>query len=224
MKNIDNEKQYIVLGLGVFGSTIAKTLTNYNCEVIAVDRDIECVQRLADVVTQAVRGDITNKQLLKSAGAADCDVAIVAVGSHLEDSIMAIIILKELGVPYVLAKAKNKQYKEILLKVGADKVVRPEKEMGVVAAKGLLNRNIIDMVDLDSEYSVVEIQTPEAWVGSTLVEIDVRNKYGVNVLGIRHTDGNLDVTPNPEYVLEKGDHMLVISDITKFSKFDFMKK
>lgn len=216
------DKQYIVLGLGVFGSTVAKTLSKYNCEVIAIDKDIDCVQRVADSVTQSLKGDITSLELLKNAGAQDCDVAVVAVGSHLEESIMAVLNLKELGVPYILAKAKNKKYKQILEKVGADKVVRPEKEMGVVAAKGLLNKNIVDMVDLDSEYSVMEIRTPRKWLDKTLIEIDVRNKFGINIMGIRHNDGKLDVTPSPEYCLQADDHLLVISDLKDVSDFDFL--
>lgn len=216
-----NSRQYIVLGLGVFGSTVAKTLSKYNCEVIAIDRDINCVQRIADVVTQSIKGDVTNIDILRNAGAEDCDVAIVAIGSHLEEAIMAVLNLKQLGVPYVLAKAKNKKYKEILEKIGADKVVRPEKEMGVVAAKGVLNRNVIDMVDLDNEYSVVEILVPSKWVGQSLVEIDVRTKYGVNVLGIRHNTGKLDITVDPEYKLQADDHLLIVSDINEVSELEF---
>lgn len=218
------EKQYAVLGLGVFGSTIAKTLSKFNCEVIAIDLDMECVQRLADIVTQSVRGDITDINVLRNANVGDCDVAIVAVGSHLEQSIMAVMNLKELGVPIVVAKAKNKTYKQILEKIGADKVVRPEKEMGVVTAKGLLNLNIIDMVDLDDDYSVMEINVPDRWIGQTLREIDVRNRFGVNIMGIRYENNMLDVNPSPEYKLEKDNHLLIISDLSRFNKLDFLGK
>lgn len=221
MKKTSN-RQYIVLGLGVFGSTVAQTLSKYNCEVIAIDKDIECVQRIADVVTQSVKGDITNLELLRSAGAEDCDVGIVAVGSHLEESIMAVLNLKELGVPFILAKAKNGQYKQILEKVGADKVVRPEKEMGVIAAKGVLNSNVVDMVDLDSNYSVMEIKAPVSWINKSLIDIDVRNKYGINILGIRHSDGHLDIIPDPNYEIVKDDRLLVVSDINAVSEFDFL--
>lgn len=217
------DKQYIVLGLGVFGSTVAKTLSKYNCEVIAVDQDIECVQRVAEEVTQAVRGDITSIDLLQAAGAADCDVAIVAVGSHLEDAIMAILNLKELGVPYIVAKAKNKRYLEILRKVGADKVFRPEKEMGVMAAKGLLNLSIIDMVDLDDKHSVVEIQVPDKWIGRNLAELDLRHKYQINVLGIRYSDNQLDVAPDAEYHLDAADHLLIISDVDTIQRLEELK-
>ena len=142
------DKQYAVLGLGIFGSTVAKTLSAYNYEVVAVDADLKCVERMADIVTQAVQCDITDKEELRAAGVGDCDIAIVGPGSHLEATVMAIINLKELGVPYIIAKAKNKRYMQIFSKVGADRVVRPEKEMGVVVAKSLLSNSIIDMIDI----------------------------------------------------------------------------
>lgn len=218
------EKQYAVLGLGVFGSTIAKTLSQFNCEVIAIDLDMDCVQRLADVVTQSIRGDITDINVLRNANVGDCDVAIVAVGSHLEQSIMAVMNLKELGVPIVVAKAKNKVYKQILEKIGADKVVRPEKEMGVVTAKGLLNRNIIEMVDLDDKYSVMEVNIPSHWIGKTMSELDVRNRYGINIMGIRYEDQSLEVNPSPEYKLQQKDHLFIISDLARFNKLGFLEK
>ena len=162
MKKISN-RQYVVLGLGIFGSTVAKTLSSYNCEVIALDNDEKCVDRMADIVTQSMMCDITDINQLREAGVQDCDIAIVSMGSHLEESVMGIINLKELGVPYIVAKAKNKRYMQIFTELGANKVVRPEKEMGEQVAKGVLGKNIIDVVDLDKEYSIVEIPTPPQW-------------------------------------------------------------
>ncbi|MFV0382047.1 MAG: potassium channel family protein [Breznakia sp.] len=216
-----NELQYAILGLGVFGSTIAKTLSSYDCEVIAIDRESDCVHRLADIVTLGVRGDITDINVLRNAGVADCDVAIIAVGTHLEESLMAVLNAKELGVPKIIAKAKNKRYKEILLRVGADKVVRPEKEMGVVTAKSLLNKNIVEMIDLDKEYSVAEILAPSEWVGKTLQELDVRSRLEINVVGVRYCDGRLDVTPNPFAPIDAQDHIVVIAHSSKFDELDF---
>ena len=137
MKKISN-RQYVVLGLGIFGSTVAKTLSSYNCEVIALDNDEKCVDRMADIVTQSMMCDITDINQLREAGVQDCDIAIVSMGSHLEESVMGIINLKELGVPYIVAKAKNKRYMQIFTELGANKVVRPEKEMGEQVAKGVL--------------------------------------------------------------------------------------
>lgn len=218
-----NELQYAVLGLGIFGSTVAKTLSKYDCEVTAIDKDMECVERLVDVVTQSIQGDITDFNLLRNAGIAECDIAIVAVGTHLEESILCILHLKELGVPYVIAKAKNKSYGQILTKIGADKIVRPEREIGAMVAKGLLNKNIIDMVDIDDEYSVLEIQTPKAWIGKTLVDINVRKKYGVNILGIRGANGKLEVAASPNIPLLESDHLLIIAEEKKINKLRILE-
>ncbi|MEF9920605.1 MAG: TrkA family potassium uptake protein [Erysipelotrichaceae bacterium] len=218
-------QQFVVLGLGVFGSTVAKTLSEYNCEVLAIDRDIKCVDRVAEFVTQAVQSDITDKEQLRAAGAGECDIAIVGTGSHLEESVMAIINLKELGVPYIIAKAKNKRYMQIFSRVGADRVIRPEKEIGEQVAKSILSNNIVDMIDIDEEYSIMEVKAPGKWVGRTLKDLDARNKYGINVLGIRkQSDLHLSISPDADYIIEADDHMMVIADVKTFEKFDFLKK
>ncbi|MEF9962238.1 MAG: TrkA family potassium uptake protein [Erysipelotrichaceae bacterium] len=218
-------QQFVVLGLGVFGSTVAKTLSEYNCEVLAIDRDIKCVDRVAEFVTQAVQSDITDKEQLRAAGAGECDIAIVGTGSHLEESVMAIINLKELGVPYIIAKAKNKRYMQIFSRVGADRVIRPEKEIGEQVAKSILSNNIVDMIDIDEEYSIMEVKAPGKWVGRSLKALDARNKYGINVLGIRkQSDLHLSISPDADYIIEADDHMMVIADVKTFEKFDFLKK
>lgn len=222
MKKV-KEMQYAVLGLGIFGSTVAKTLSEYGCDVIAMDQDLECVNRLSDMVSQAIQGDITNIESLKEAGIEDCDVAIVATSSHLEETIMSVFALKELKVPYVVVKAKNKVHMEILTKIGADKIVRPEKEMGERVAKGLLSRNIIEMVDIDSDYSIVEILAPKNWIGKTLRSLDARAKYGINVLGIRKTDdAKLSVSPSADYEICGEDHLLVIAETAIFENSDYL--
>lgn len=219
------QKQYAVLGLGIFGSTIAKTLSEYNCEVIALDKEVTCVDRASEFVTQAVLADFTDIEQLRAIGIGDCDVAVVASGSRLEESIMAIMNLKELGVPFVLAKAKNKTYMHILTKIGADKVVRPEKEMGERVAKSLLSRNVIDMIDIDDEYSVIEVVAPLRWVGKSLKTLELRVNYGINVLGIRkRPHERLSISPSAEYVIEASDQLLVIADTAMFEKFEYLGK
>lgn len=219
------QKQYAVLGLGIFGSSIAKTLSEFNCEVIALDKEISCVDRASEFVTQAVLADFTDIEQLRAIGVGDCDVAVVATGLRLEESIMAIMNLKELGVPYVLAKAKNKTYMHILLKIGADKVVRPEKEMGERVAKSMLSRNVIDMIDIDDDYSVVEIVAPDRWVGKTLKALELRANYGINVLGIRkRPHERLSISPSAEYIIEKSDQLLVIADTDVFEKYEYLGK
>jgi trk system potassium uptake protein TrkA len=219
------QKIYAVLGLGIFGSTIAKTLSEFNYDVIALDKDISCVDRASEFVTEAVQVDFTDIEQLRAIGVGDVDVAVVATGARLEESIMAIMNLRELGVPYILAKAKNKTYREILLKIGADKVVRPEKEMGERVAKQLLSRNVVDMIDIDDNYSIVEMIPPRKWVGSSLKTLDLRNHYGINVLGIRKAQGaRLSISPGPDYVIEETDQLLVIADTAVFERFEYLGK
>lgn len=219
------QKTYAILGLGIFGSTIAKTLSEYNCEVIGIDKDITCVERVSEFATQAVQADFTDIDQLRAIGVEDADVAVVATGSRLEESIMAILNLKELGVPYILAKAKNKMYMQILLKIGADKVVRPEKEMGERVAKTLLSRNVIEMVDIDDEYSIMELHAPRNWVGKALIDLELRTKYGVNILGIRkHPGESLKISPAADYIIEADDQLLVIVQNDEFEKFEYLGK
>ena len=196
-------KQYAVLGLGVFGSSVAKTLSLYDCEVLALDVDIKCVNRIADIVTQAMQCDITDLDQLRSSGVGDCDVAIVGMGNHLEETVLAIINLKELGVPYIVAKAKNKRYMQIFTTVGADRIVRPEKEMGKQVAKSLLSNNIVEI----------------------LRELDARRRFGINVLGIRRPqDQKLSLAPDADYIIDACDHLVIIADGNTIAGLDELNK
>lgn len=220
-----NSKQYAVLGLGIFGSTVATTLAEYGCEVIAVDQDESCVERVADEVTKAVVANVTDQEELRAIGIEDIDVAIVAIGTHLEEAVLATMNLKELGVPYVIAKAKNKQFMKILEKVGANKVIRAEKDMGLKVAKRLLRKSIVDLVELDEDYSVVEIKAPLDWVGKNFIDLNIRRVYNMNIIGIKHGDeDHLSLDVAPEYVIQNGDHFLVIGKTKELERFDYMTK
>lgn len=219
------DKQYAVLGLGVFGSTVATTLAEYGCEVLAIDKDITCVERIASEVTKAVVADVTDREELAELGLEDFDVAIVAIGNHLEEGVLATMILKEMGVPYVIAKAKNKQFMQILEKIGADKVVRAEKDMGIRTAKKLLRRNIVDLVELDEEYSIIEIKAPASWYGKTLQTLNVRSVYHMNVLGVRTFENEkLSLNVGPDYLVQQEDRFLVIAGTDEIEKFDYLMK
>lgn len=216
-------KQIVVLGLGVFGSTITKTLSQYGCEVVAVDKCPECVQRVSEFATKAVIGDITDKQFLVDLGLEEFDVGIVAISNHLEESLLGVLNLKEIGIPYIIAKAKNKTFKAILEKIGADRIIRPEKEMGERVARTLLRKNITDLVELDENYSLVEMKVPQAWVGHTLSSLDLRKKYGINILGQRDMETQkIELSVNPEYVLRMNDHFLMVAETEKIERFDYL--
>lgn len=216
-------RQYVVLGLGVFGSTIAKTLSEFGCEVLAIDKNPECVQRVADFVTKAVIGDITDQQFLVDLGVQEFDVGIVAIGNHLEESLLGVLNLKELGVPYIISKAKNKRFKEVLEKIGADRVIRPEKEMGEKVARSLLRKNITDLIEIDENYSVVEMKVPQAWVGHSLAGLDLRKNYGINILGKRQSGTRkLELAVDPQYLIQIDDHFLMIAETEKIEKMDYL--
>lgn len=217
------EKQFVVLGLGIFGSTLVKTLSQFGREVIAIDKDSENVQRVSEFATKAVIGDVTDIQFLTDLGLDDIDVGIVAIGDRLEDSILATMNLKELGVPYVIVKAKNKRFKVVLERIGADHVVRPEKEMGEKIARTLLRKNIKDLIELDEENCIVEMKVPQSWIGKSLSQLDLRKLYSINVLGKRDPKTHkLEVPVDPSAPIEKNDTFLVLGQTDKIEKYDYL--
>ena len=217
------EKQFVVLGLGIFGSTLVKTLSRFGREVIAIDKDSENVQRVSEFATKAVIGDVTDIQFLTDLGLDDIDVGIVAIGDRLEDSILATMNLKELGVPYVIVKAKNKRFKVVLERIGADHVVRPEKEMGEKIARTLLRKNIKDLIELDEENCIVEMKVPQSWIGKSLSQLDLRKLYSINVLGKRDPKTHkLEVPVDPSAPIEMNDTFLVLGQTDKIEKYDYL--
>ena len=217
------EKQFVVLGLGIFGSTLVKTLSQFGREVIAIDKDSENVQRVSEFATKAVIGDVTDIQFLTDLGLDDIDVGIVAIGDRLEDSILATMNLKELGVPYVIVKAKNKRFKVVLERIGADHVVRPEKEMGEKIARTLLRKNIKDLIELDEENCIVEMKVPQSWIGKSLSQLDLRKLYSINVLGKRDPKTHkLEVPVDPSAPIEMTDTFLVLGQTDKIEKYDYL--
>ena len=217
------EKQFVVLGLGIFGSTLVKTLSQFGREVIAIDKDSENVQRVSEFATKAVIGDVTDIQFLTDLGLDDIDVGIVAIGDRLEDSILATMNLKELGVPYVIVKAKNKRFKVVLERIGADHVVRPEKEMGEKIARALLRKNIKDLIELDEENCIVEMKVPQSWIGKSLSQLDLRKLYSINVLGKRDPKTHkLEVPVDPSAPIEMNDTFLVLGQTDKIEKYDYL--
>ena len=195
------KKQFVVLGLGSFGASVAVTLQQLGCDVVAVDQDMERIEDVADRVTYAMQADIGDPELFDVLGKESFDGIVIASSENLEGSIMATLAAKEAGIPYVLYKAHNKRYAEVLRKVGADAVVFPEKEMGKRIAKNLVSANLADWIALSPDYSVVEAAIPEKWIGRTLKELDVRKTYEVNVVGIKEGE-RVEITPDPDMPLK----------------------
>lgn len=203
-------KSYLVIGMGRFGSAVALRLRELGNEVLAMDEVAENIQRLADQVTHGVVGDARDEEVLRSLDAGSFDCAVVAIGGDLAASILVTMNLKELGVPQVICKATNEQEKRALEKVGADRVLIPEREMGIKLAQNLASSSVLDYIELSRECGIAEIITPEAWVGKNLRELNVRVKYGVNIIALRQSGDEIVVNVGAEYTLKKTDTMVVL--------------
>lgn len=191
------EKSYAVIGLGLFGMAVATTLAEANCDVLAIDDNEENVQDIAQKVTYAVKADVREPGILKILGLQNVDVAVIAVAENMEASIVATMQAKELGVPFVMAKAMNELHGKILEKIGADKVISPEKSMGVRVARNLLSSGFVDMFELSSEFSMAEFRIPKEWIGRTLRELKIREKYNINLIAVKQGE-NVNVNFGPE--------------------------
>lgn len=191
------EKSYAVIGLGLFGMAVATTLAEANCDVLAIDDNEENVQDIAQKVTYAVKADVREPGILKILGLQNVDVAVIAVAENMEASIVATMQAKELGVPFVMAKAMNELHGRILEKIGADKVISPEKSMGVRVARNLLSSGFVDMFELSSEFSMAEFRIPKEWIGRTLRELKIREKYNINLIAVKQGE-NVNVNFGPE--------------------------
>ncbi|MGN0998562.1 MAG: potassium channel family protein [Faecousia sp.] len=210
-------RSYIVIGLGRFGSEVARQLCSQGCEVMAMDVSSELVQQISADVTQAVVADGQDKEVLRALGAREFDCGIVAVGDNLAASVLITMNLKELGIPYVVCKAHDETYKKVLLKLGADRVVIPEKENAIRLARGLATPNVLDYIELSDEYGIVEIPVPAAWEGKNLRELNVRAKLGVNILAVRR-NGSFHVSPSADFAFQKEDVIVVLGDGKALSK------
>ena len=203
-------KTYLVIGLGRFGTAVARKLQELGNEVMVMDEREEQVQKLADHVTHAVVGDARDEEVLASLGVRNFDCAIVALGQDLAASVLITLNLKSLGVPQVICKAQDELQKRALEKLGADRVLIPEREMGLKLAQNLTSTSVLDYVELSRDSGLAEIRTPRSWVGKTLLEIDVRKKFGVTVAAMRKADGDLTVFVDANYRLEADDELVVV--------------
>ena len=202
-----------ILGLGVFGTTIAKTLHKYDCNIIAVDNHEQQINQLESILTRGVVGDITDRSLLRAAGIQNCDAVVVATGTNLESSVLAVMHSKTLGVPKVIAKVKGTTAKEILLRIGADKVISPEKETGISLAKHLIHRNTTSVFELDGNVSIVEFRPPKEWFGKTLAELQLRQNFKMNIIGYRCGENQeLNIQLTPDYVFNEDELITAVTD------------
>ncbi|MDF2879134.1 MAG: TrkA family potassium uptake protein [Clostridia bacterium] len=206
-------KQFAVFGLGRFGISVATTLAEAGYEVMVVDKSEDKVQDISAFVTHAVQADATDMDTLRSLGIRNFDVAVVSIGKDIQSSIMITLLLKEIGIPYVVVKASTEIHQRVLQKLGADRIILPEHEMGKRIAANLISGNIIDYIQLSPDYSIMEISILPEWSNSTIRDLNVRAKYGINIIAVEH-DGSINVSPEPDYVLLKDDILVVVGNNT----------
>ena len=204
-------KSYIVIGLGRFGSEVARRLCQLGCEVLAVDSSSELVQAISSDVTHAAVADGRDKGVLRALGAGDFDCGIVAIGDSLADSVLATMNLKELGVPKVVCKAHDETHRQVLKKLGADQIVIPEQEQAYRLARSLSSPNVLDYIELSEDYGIIDLPVPNSWVDKNLRELNVRAKLGVNILAVKK-EHEINVSPAADYVIVKGDILVILGD------------
>ncbi len=210
-------KTYAVFGLGRYGMAVAKELVNNGVEVIAVDRNENIINDAVSFIPVCKCADVTDSEVIKQLGISNIDVVIIAMAESLEASVMATMLCKEAGVKTVIAKCSDEMHQKILIKVGADKVVFPEKESGTRLAKNMLSSGFIDIIELSKGVSMVELEIKEEWIGKNLLELNLRRKYSLNVAAIRQ-NGEVCIDINPEEPLEKDMKLIVIANTAKLDK------
>ena len=211
------KKTYAVFGLGRYGTAVAKELVENGMEVIAVDVDQKIVNDRAAFLPVCKCADVTDAEVIDRLGIGNIDIVIVSMANSLESSVMAVTLCKEAGVKTVIAKAANEMHRKILLKVGADQVVFPEKESGLRLAKNLLSSGFIDMISLSKDVSMLEIEVKDEWVGKNLIELNLRKRYGINIVAVKK-GGAVDVTINPDEALDADTTLIVIANTAKLKK------
>ena len=213
-----SRKTYAVLGLGRYGTAVARELVENGCEVIAIDLDQKLVNDAADYIPICKCADVTDPEVIERLDIGSVDTVIISMASNLEASVMAVTLCKEAGVKTVIAKSANEMHQKILLRVGADQVVFPENESGIRLAKNLLSSGFIDMISLSKDVSMVELDVKGEWVGKNLIELNLRKKYGFNVVALKNRD-RVGVNIDPEKPLSADDNLIVIANVSSLAKF-----
>lgn len=203
-------KSIVVIGMGRFGKSLARTLVSKGCEVMAIDIDEEKVQDISSEVTHAVQANATDEETMRALGVSNFDGAVVSIGTDIQANILATLILKELGVSYVLSKAISKLHTRLLEKVGADRIVFPENDMGIRVAHNLLSSNVIDYIELAPDYSLIEVVASKRFINKSLQELDLRRRFEVNVMAIKKKDDEILINPIADQKIEEGDILIVI--------------
>ncbi|TQR20152.1 potassium channel family protein [Psychrobacillus vulpis] len=214
------QKEFVVIGLGRFGGSIVKELVNQGADVMAIDIVPERVDEFATIATQAVVADTTDEAALKSLGIRNFEHVIIAIGDDIQSSILTTLMLKEIGVKRITVKAQNDYHEKVLRKIGADQVVHPERDMGIRIANNIISNNVLDYLELSDEHSIIEIRVNEKIAGHSIIDLDIRARYGINIVAVKR--GNeIIVSPQVDEPLKLNDVLIIIGadvDIHRFEK------
>ena len=215
------KKHILVLGLKTFGLSIVKQLSKYNCEVLAIDKSMDRVEEADEFATQALQIDVRDMDKMDSLSLNSFDVAIITI-DNIEESIMAALIFQENDIPQIIVKSTSGIHKKILEKMGIDKIISPETEMGIKLAKAIMNESIIDAINFSDEYSIVEINALDKWIGKSLGKLSLREIYGLNILCVKNANKELEISPNQDYIIEEKDILVAIADNKKLNDTDLL--
>ena len=210
-------KSYAVIGLGRFGSALARQLCKLGAEVLALDVKGDYVQQIANDVTHAVVGDAQDKEVLRALGVRNLDCAVIAIGDNLAASVLITMNLKELGVPYIVCKAHDETHRKVLEKLGVDRVVIPEQEYAQRLARTLNSHNVLDSIELSEDFGILDVPAPKSWIGKSLRELNVRAKLGVTIIAVEN-GGKTNVSPTADYAVGEGDTLVMLGDNVALEK------
>src|SRR5512135_2393782 len=219
------KRSFAVIGLGRFGAAMATTLAELGHEVIGIDGDEEKVARLSDMVSQAVQLDATDERAIRAAGIQDVDVAVISIGENIESSVLVAMLVKDLGIPTIVAKAITPLHGRILERLGVSRVIFPERDMAIRVAHSLVVPNVLDYIELSRDFSIVELPAPDAFVGKTLSELALRSTHGLTLITIKRAarEGEGETTivaPPAEERIEKGDVLSLLGSNERLSQLD----
>lgn len=214
-----SKKQFAVIGMGRFGLSVATALSNMGFDVLAIDADEHHTQAVANLVTHAVSADSTDEDALRALGIRNFDVVVVAIGEDIQASILTTLILKDMGGPLIVVKAQNELHGKVLQKIGADKVIFPERDMGLRVAHHLTSPNILDYIELSDEYSIVEMRVSSQMIGKNLKELDIRARFGCNVMAIKQ-GSKMNISPAATDRLTEEDVLVIVGEKNDLTKLE----
>jgi trk system potassium uptake protein TrkA len=213
------KRQYAIIGMGRFGSSVATALTDMGYDVLAIDTNEQRIQEISNIVTHAVSANSTDEDALRALGIRNFEVVVVAIGQDIQSSILTTLILKDLGIPTLIVKAQNELHGKVLQKIGADKVIFPERDMGLRVAHHLTSPNILDYIELSDDYSIVEMKTSSLMIGKNLKELELRARFGCNVMAIK-TGTKMNISPNANELLDEEDVLVILGQKDDLNKLE----